>query len=154
MAAFGATPEFFDLIYPPGPMIHFGTYNANPLSVAASLACLTRVMTDEVYARIRNLGERFKKGMADSIERHGIRAVVSGTGGMYTVFFQERIPHNYRETLGMDKAAWNAWWMYLVTKGVYFSAPSPYEETFISAAMTEKDVDEALGIVDDAFKQL
>jgi glutamate-1-semialdehyde 2,1-aminomutase len=154
IAAFGATADFFDMIYPPGPMIHFGTYNANPVSIAASLACLTRVMTDEAYTRIRRLGERFKKGMEDSIERRGIGAVVSGTGGMYTVFFQDRIPRNFRETLGMDRKKWHRWWMYLVTKGVYFSAPSPYEETFISAAMTEGDIDEALGIMDDAFKQL
>jgi len=154
IAAFGATADFFDMIYPPGPMIHFGTYNANPVSIAASLACLTRVMTGDAYKRIRSLGERFKKGVEDSIERHGVEAVVSGTGGMYTVFFQERIPRNFRETLGMDRKKWHKWWMYLVTNGVYFSAPSPYEETFISAAMTEKDIDEALGIIDDAFKQL
>jgi glutamate-1-semialdehyde aminotransferase len=44
--------------------------------------------------------------------------------------------------------------MYLVSRGVYFSAPSPYEETFISASTTEKDVDEALGIIDESFGQL
>ncbi len=154
MAAFGATEAFWELIYPPGEMIHFGTYNGNPVSIAASHACLTRVMTDNVYKRIDALGQRLKKGMEDSIKRHGVRAVVSGIGGMLTVFFQDKIPRNYRETLGMDREKWHKWWMYLVTKGVYFSAPSPYEETFISAAMTEKDIDEGLEKIDDAFKQL
>jgi glutamate-1-semialdehyde 2,1-aminomutase len=154
MAAFGATADFFDMIYPPGPMVHFGTYNGNPVSVAASLACLTKVMTDDVYKRIDKLGQRLKIGMEDSIKRHGVRAVVSGTGGMFTVFFLDKTPRNYRETLSMDRKKWYKWWMYLVTKGIYFSAPSPYEETFISAATTEKDIDDALDRIDDAFKQL
>ena len=154
MAAFGATEAFWELIYPPGEMIHFGTYNGNPVSIAASHARLTRVMTDNVYKRIDALGQRLKKGMEDSIKRHGVRAVVSGIGGMLTVFFQDKIPRNYRETLGTDREKWHKWWMYLVTKGVYFSALSLYEETFISAAMAENDIDEGLEKIDDAFKQL
>jgi glutamate-1-semialdehyde 2,1-aminomutase len=154
LAAFGATEEFWELIYPPGEMIHFGTYNANPVSVAASLACLTEVMTDDVYDRIARLGARLKKGMEDSIGRHGVSAVVAGMGGMFTVSFQDSLPRNYRETLAMDHAKWHKWWMHLVTNGLYFSAPSPYEETFISASTTEKDIDEALEKIDDAFKAL
>jgi glutamate-1-semialdehyde 2,1-aminomutase len=154
MAAFGATEEFWDLIYPPGEMIHFGTYNGNPISIAASLACLTKVMTDDAYKRIDKLGARLKKGIEASIATHGIEAVVSGMGGMFTVFFQDHVPVNYRDTLGMNHEKWHRWWMHLVTNGVYFSAPSPYEETFISAAMDEKDIDEALERIDDAFKAL
>ena len=154
LAAFGAREDFFDMIYPPGEMVHFGTYNGNPVSVAASLACLTQVMTDDVYKRIDKLGRRLQKGLEDSIKRHGVKAVVPGIGGMYTVFFLDKIPRNYRETLIMDREKWHKWWMFLISNGVYFSAPSPYEETFISAAMTEKDIDNALGIIDDAFKIL
>jgi glutamate-1-semialdehyde 2,1-aminomutase len=101
MAAFGATEEFWDMLYPPGEMIHFGTYNANPVSVAASLACLSKVMTDQAYNHMNNLGEKLGRGIEDSIKRHGIKAVVAGIGGMRTVFFQEQRPRNYRETLGM-----------------------------------------------------
>ena len=154
LAAFGATEEFFDIIYPPGEMVHFGTYNGNPVSVAASLSCLTKVMTDDAYKRIDKLGKRLKKGLEESIKRHGVKAVVPGIGGMFTVFFLDKVPRNYRQTLSMDRESWHKWWMYLITNGIYFSAPSPYEETFISAAMTEKDIDDALEKIDDAFKQL
>jgi len=41
-----------------------------------------------------------------------------------------------------------------VTKGVFLTAPSAYEETFIGAGHTEKDIDEALNKIDDAFKEL
>jgi glutamate-1-semialdehyde 2,1-aminomutase len=154
LAAFGATQEFWDMLYPPGEMIHFGTYNGNPVSVAASLACLTKVMTDQAYDHMNKLGEKLGRGIEDSIKRHGIKAVVAGTGGMRTVFFQEQRPKNYRETLGMDRVKWHKWWLNLIVKGVYFSAPSPYEETFISAGNTEKDIDAALEKIDDSFKEL
>jgi glutamate-1-semialdehyde aminotransferase len=54
----------------------------------------------------------------------------------------------------MDRDKWYKWWINLIVKGVYLSAPSPYEETFISAGNTEKDVDEALDKIDDSFKEL
>ncbi len=154
MAAFGATEDLWDMLYPLGDMMHYGTYNGNPISVAASLACLTKVMTDQAYTHMNKMGEKLTEGIEDSIRRHGIPAVVTGKGGMRTVFFQETIPVNYRETLGNNRDAWYKWWMHLLANGLYFSAPSPYEETFISVGTTEKDVDEALQKIDDAFKAL
>ena len=154
IAAFGATEEFWDLLYPLGEMVHYGTYNGNPISVAASLACLTKVMTDQAYTHMNQMGEKLTKGIEESIKRYSIPAVVTGMGGMRTVFFQEKIPANYRETLGMDREAWHKWWMHLLANGLFFCAPSPYEETFISAGITAGDVDEALQKIEDAFKAL
>jgi len=155
IAALGGSVALWDLFYPLGEVIHFGTYNANPVSVAASIACLTKVMTDDAYKHINKLGEKYRKGVEDSIRRHGIKAVVPGIGGMWTVFFGiDKHPKNFRETLGIDKTMWQKWWMSLVTKGVFLTAPSAYEETFIGAGHTEKDIDEALNKIDDAFKEL
>lgn len=154
IAAFGASEIFWDFIYPPGEMVHFGTYNGNPVSVAASLACLTEVMTEDAYKHLEKLGKKLKKGIEDSIERNGVRAVVSGIGTMFTVFFLDKIPKNYRETLILDRDAWLKWWMYMVASGLFFSAASPYEETFISVGNTEGDIEEALSIIDDGFKNL
>lgn len=155
IAAFGGTEALWDMFYPLGEVMHFGTYNGTELCAAASLACLTRVMTDEAYAYINKLGSRFKKGVEASLRRHGIKAVVPGIGGMWTVFFGlDKEPRNFREALGIDKEMWRRWWMNLITKGLYFSAPSAYEETSIGAGHTEKDVDEALEKIDDAFREL
>lgn len=154
LAAFGATEDFWDMFYPLGEVIHFGTYNANPISMAASLACLTKVMTREAYKHTDRMGEKLRKGIEDSIRRHGIRAVPAGIGPMLTVFFMEKKPRNYRETLVNDKDQWLKWYMSMINKGLFFTAPSAYEETFISAGNTEKDIDEALERIDSAFKEL
>src|SRR5581483_8296620 len=44
VGAFGGRRDLMEEISPLGPAIHFGTYNANPLGMAAGLACLTKVM--------------------------------------------------------------------------------------------------------------
>ena len=48
-----------------------GTVAANVLSLAATRATLAEVLTDEAFARMIALGERFEEGVADAIERHG-----------------------------------------------------------------------------------
>ncbi len=40
-----------------------------------------QVMTDDAYKHINKLGEKYRKGVEDSIRRHGIKAVVPGKSG-------------------------------------------------------------------------
>jgi glutamate-1-semialdehyde 2,1-aminomutase len=151
----GIEPDIVCLSKALGGGTPVAAFGGTELCAAASLACLTEVMTDEAYAYVNKLGDRFKKGVEESIRRHGIKAVVPGIGGMWTVFFGlEKEPKNFRETLGIDREMWRRWWMNLITKGLFFSAPSAYEETFIGAGHTEQDIDEALERIDDAFKEL
>ena len=51
---------------------HQGTYNGNPLSVAASLATLTKVLTPDAYVHFGRLGKRLADGMKAAIEANGI----------------------------------------------------------------------------------
>ncbi|MEI2655379.1 MAG: aminotransferase class III-fold pyridoxal phosphate-dependent enzyme, partial [Microthrixaceae bacterium] len=47
---------------------HQGTFNGNPLSVAASLATLTQVLTPEAYVHFDMLGKRLTDGMNAAID--------------------------------------------------------------------------------------
>ena len=61
---------------------HGGTYNANPVSMAAGHAAM-RLLTSEAYEHINALGQAFRSGISDVLELTG----VSGTAeGQYSIF--------------------------------------------------------------------
>jgi glutamate-1-semialdehyde 2,1-aminomutase len=49
-----------------------GTLSGNALSLAAMRATLQRVLTEEAFARMIALGERFEAGVREVLERHGV----------------------------------------------------------------------------------
>ena len=61
---FEEAAELMERISPLGPTIHFGTYNANPLGMAAGLACLQQVMTENTHRGDDAPGHAPRRGAA------------------------------------------------------------------------------------------
>ena len=69
-----------------------GTVAANVLSLAAMRATLGEVLTDDAFARMISLGERFEAGVADVIERHGLPWHVTRLGCRVEYLFRAERP--------------------------------------------------------------
>ena len=69
-------------------VVHYGTFNASPLSAAAGVACLRQVATGEPIPRADALGKRLRAGFEEVLERHGIAGYVYGIGSTFHVFFE------------------------------------------------------------------
>ena len=69
-------------------VVHFGTFNASPLSAAAGIACLQQVAAGEPIPRADALGERLRAGFEEVLERHCIAGYVYGIGSTFHVFFE------------------------------------------------------------------
>jgi glutamate-1-semialdehyde 2,1-aminomutase len=74
MAAFDATRG--------GRLGHAGTFNNNVVSVAAGVATLTEVLTDDVLAATNARGERLRLALDDTFARHGVPMCATGTGSL------------------------------------------------------------------------
>ena len=61
---------------------HPGTFNANPLSAAAGIACLEIVAGGEVHQHVNRLTERLRAGWNAAGERYGLRGCAYGTFSM------------------------------------------------------------------------
>src|SRR5690606_27776119 len=80
-----------------GGVLHGGTYNAQAVSMAATVATLT-ALTPRAYADLAARGERLKTGIAERLDRAGIRAVVAGFPEVFHVGFGLETPAmNYRD---------------------------------------------------------
>ena len=69
-------------------VVHYGTFNASPLSAAAGIACLRQVATGEPISKADALGERLRAGFEEILERRGIAGYVYGIGSTFHVYFE------------------------------------------------------------------
>lgn len=68
--AIGGTTEVMSAITD-GRYNQVGTFNGNPLTMAATRAVLTEVLTDDAYARANDVGAYVLKNAVDILQSHG-----------------------------------------------------------------------------------
>ncbi len=80
--AIGMTESVADYVAT-GRVHQVGTFNGNPLSMAAARASLEEVLTPPAYERLEALGERMRAGCQAVIDEHGLpaEAVALGSKG-------------------------------------------------------------------------
>jgi len=140
---------------PLGGAIHFGTYNANPLCVAAGLAALKEVFTSDTYSEMCKLNDQLYKGVKDAVEDLKIKAAVIKVGNMGSIFFGlDELPKNFREAFKCDKFTWYRYWINMINRGVIPYGGAWFEEWFVSAMHTKEDIEITIEKTADTFKVL
>lgn len=152
LGAFGGRSDLMNLLAPLGPISHAGTYNGNPLTAAAGLACLTKVLTKDVYERVDRLGHMYATGLEEIINRLNLPACVTSEGPLGGIQFVPERPHNYRQANQYNRQMWRDYWYGMLSKGVIPMGHGWFEEYSISAAHTEEDIKEALNVTEDVLK--
>jgi glutamate-1-semialdehyde 2,1-aminomutase len=154
VGAFGGRRELMEQISPLGPAIHFGTYNANPLGMAAGLACLTQVMTPETYVRMEALATRLADGQRKIIADLGIPACVTQVATLGGILFTPSEPTNFREAAKCDVERWWEYWFGMLNRGVIPMGSAWFEEWSISAQHTDADIDRTLEATKDVLRAI
>jgi glutamate-1-semialdehyde 2,1-aminomutase len=154
LGAFGGRRDLMSMITPLGGAVHFGTYNANPLTTAAGLACLKEVLTKDKYKEMDRLGDKYAKGLKDVIKGLGLPACVTHEGPLGGIQFVPEVPHTYRQANQGDKQMWTEYWYGMLCKGVIPMGSGWFEEYSISAAHTDTDIEETLNITEDVLKEV
>ncbi len=86
-----------------GRYLQLGTFNGNPLSMAAARARAARVLDQEAYLRLERLGEGSKTGLASDPSRNGIfPGSVIAMGARGSLAFRAAPVLQYRDFLQVD----------------------------------------------------
>jgi glutamate-1-semialdehyde 2,1-aminomutase len=155
VSAVSGKAEYMDMIAP-GRISFGGTYFANNLSMAGTLANLKMLHRggSDLYAKLAHLTERLEKGLEEAARDTKVNVLVQSVPGMLQFFFTRRKKIvNYREALQID---WNLYLRHhqlLLDRGIYIH-PDNYERITFSSAHTEKDVEKFVGIATETFKEL
>ena len=130
-----------------------GTLAANVLSLAAVRATLSEVLTDEAFARMIALGERFEGGVQDAIDTHGLPWHVTRLGcRVEYLFHAERARTGAQAAAAGDEALDRLIHLYALNRGILLT---PFHNmALMSPATTEADVDRHTEVFDEAAREL
>ncbi len=140
VAAVGGTSEVMEEVAE-GRYEMVGTFNGNPLVMAATRAMLTEVATAPAYERIERLRARAQAGIEGWIERTGLTAHVVTAGAKGCVVFAAEPVTSYRGFLGVDDRYSHAHWLFQHNNGVFLPPWGKIEQWLISVQHDEADID-------------
>jgi glutamate-1-semialdehyde 2,1-aminomutase len=136
--AIGATEELFR------PVVEAeydmaGTFNGNPLTMAASRATLTQVLVPEAYEQFGRIDKAMKDGLTAIVERYGLPCYVTGVGAKGSVIYSKQPVREYRDAVGIDERISYLAWLFQQNRGVFKSPWTKQETWTLSVFHTEDD---------------
>ena len=140
VAAIGGTADVMGHVADGGYEM-VGTFNGNPLAMAATRAMLTKVATPAAYQGIEKLRQRAAAGIGQAIKDNGLTAHVVTAGAKGCVVFAGARVTDYRGFLGVDDRYSHAHWLYQHNGGVFLPPWGKIEQWLISVQHNEADID-------------
>lgn len=145
--AIGGTADVMSAITE-GRYDQVGTFNGNPLTVAAARAVLTEVLTPNVYRHAEALGRRMMTDSMNALAAHGQPSYGHVFGFKGSVVFHDRPATNYREFLKIDTAVSHCHFLVQHNGGVFLPPWGKSESWTLCVAHDEDDVDRYSGNVE------
>jgi glutamate-1-semialdehyde 2,1-aminomutase len=139
LAAYGGRRDLMSHVSPLGGVYQAGTLSGNPMAVAAGLATLRRLRTEDPYPRLEALGDQLERALAGAAAKAGVPVTVNRVGSMLTAFFTGGPVTDWRSARSADTARYARFFHAMLARGVYL-APSQFEAAFVSLAHSEADL--------------
>src|SRR3954470_7153690 len=138
--AVGMTEELGELVAS-GAVRQQGTFNGNPLVMAAAQATLLEVLTPGAYEWLHAANQRLMAGCERVIAEYGLPAHTVGLGSKGCVVMSSEPVREYRDYLtNIHHDLTNLAWLYHMNNGI-FMTPGEDEEWTLSVLHTDADLD-------------
>jgi glutamate-1-semialdehyde 2,1-aminomutase len=122
-----------------------GTFNGNPLTMAASRAMLFEVLTEDAYRHLDRLRTIIVEGATDILARYELPGYVRAFGAKGCIVFHDEELQNYRDYLAYDGRFGHANWLFQHNGGVFLPPWGKMEQFTMSVQHTEADVERFVG---------
>jgi glutamate-1-semialdehyde 2,1-aminomutase len=150
VGAFGGKAEYMDLIST-GEVLHLGTYNGNPLVMAAVKATLTEACTRPIVEATVARNDRLVDACQDIIDRSGLPAHTVRFGAKGCITWSSNPVRNYRDYKATDFDLAFAQWIHGINRGVLL--PPGLDEQWLISVMHDDDAAMRYAAVFDEFVQ-
>jgi glutamate-1-semialdehyde 2,1-aminomutase len=137
--AIGGTEEVMERIAD-GTYEQVGTFNGNPLTMAAARATLTEILDRGAYEHLERVSKSTTDGLAAAIEDFDLAAYPLGYGAKGSITFSATSVRNYRDFLSIDGRFSHAHWLFQHNGGVFLPPWGKAEQWMLSVQHTEEDV--------------
>ncbi|MET0701308.1 MAG: aspartate aminotransferase family protein [Mycobacterium sp.] len=140
VAAIGGTTDVMSAIAD-GRYEQVGTFNGNPLAMAATRATLTDVLTPQSYAHLDALAGRMRATLERVITEHGLDWHVVSVGAKGCVTFRSDPVREFRDFLTADARLGHLHWLMQHNGGVFLPPWGKVEQWLLSVQHDTDDVD-------------
>lgn len=135
-----------------GDVVLAGTFNGNPISMAAAIATMTLASDPAVglHEHTARLGERMRKGLREITRRLSIPTTVTGFGSVFICYFMSETPKGYRDLLKNNDEAYATFHRRMTDAG-HIMYPMALKRNHISGAHSDADIDRTLEAAEGVF---
>jgi len=132
---------------------HGGTYTGNRVAMAAANATLDILLNTDALDQVRSRGQQLQDAITEILSRTGRPFVVSGHPAMFSFWFAEQAPREYRDWVRTDHALYDQVVGGLLARGV-MPEPDSREPWFMCAAHSAQDVAETANALEAAAREV
>ena len=133
------------IAFVPNRVAHLGTFNGNPLSMAAGLVTLTSILTRDAYPRLHAMADRLTAGCQAVLDEYELPGYAINVGPKGCVMFTPERVTNYRDFIGLDTELWTAFFFYLANRGILLP-PGPDDQWTLSVQHTDEEVERHVAV--------
>ena len=154
VGAFGGRKDIMQFLAPVGKVYQAGTLSGNPVAVSAGLATLKIVQQPGFHDKLTAQTSKMVNGLINAAKNAGVTFNAQHVGGMFGLYFSEHCPTNYAQIAEFNnKSHFNQFFHSMLESGVYL-APSAFEAGFVSAALSDADIDFTFKAAEKAFASI
>ena len=153
IGAFGGRADIMGHIAPLGGVYQAGTLSGNPVAVAAGITTLELLGEPGFYDKLAAQTRKLTDGLVASAKHHGIDFSADAEGGMFGIYFANKVPTSLNEVSASDIERFKKFFHGMLDQGVYF-APSAYEAGFVSSTHDDSVIEATIKAADTVFKTL
>ena len=135
--AIGGTAEAMSMVID-GSLEQVGTFNGNPLTMAAARVNLTEVLTKDAYRELDRVRAAFQ-GCEDVIAEYRLPASMKLLGAKGSIDWHTEPIHEYRDLWDIDDRVPQLAWLWQLNRGVFKSPGSKWESWTTSMVMSDED---------------
>ena len=139
-----------DAVGSAGFTLQIGTLSGNPVAATAGLKTMEILRRPGTYEQLRATGQTLMDACERALCDNGHKVEIVGDPVLFDVVFTDRRVRNYRDILDADTAKalrFNA----LLREGGIFKSPG---KTYISTALTERDISDTIAAIETAARRL
>lgn len=137
-----------------GTVAQLGTFNGNPLTMAAAEAALVGVLDDDAYRHLDRIGRRVLDGCQSACDTYGLPAYAVGVASKGCVMFADEQVVDYRSYAEhFDDALNYLGWLYHMVNGVYMT-PGADEQWTLSVMHDDDEIDHYVAVFDEFAKDV
>ncbi len=151
--AIGGSDEVMSVVED-GSVFQVGTFNGNPLGMAATRANLLEVLTTEAYAHLDHLNDRILAGCEEVIRKHNLPGYSVGTGAKGCVTFSTAQINDYESfKANQDADMSELAWLFNMNRGI-FMTPGREEEWTLSVTHDDASIDTYVAVFEEMAAEL